>query len=519
MASLESTERPTFRLPPSATLAVVCAGVFLASLDQTSVVTALPAVMVDLGVSIDRLNDLAWVVTAYLLGFTVAMPLLGRAGDVYGYRRLYLGAMLLFGAGSTAVALAPDLGWLIAARVVQAVGGGALVPAAIALAGEDLPPARRAIVFGIVGAAAEAGGVLGPLYGGLIVDWIGWRWVFWSNLPVVGVLAVALLGMREAGRSGGRLDVTGGVLLAGGLSLLTGGLAQRSLFGGGSALPYVLIGVGVLLLAALPFAERRALAPIVSMALFRARSFAAAMSAQLLAGGALVLILVTVPLMTDTVLGEPPLEGGLRLMRFTGAIPFGALLGGYAASRIGVAHRRPYASAGGTGARGGLLRAAYYVGRDDSGATAHTAPGRRRARFRFAHRAIHCGRGGGRRQRVPRDRCRVDNGVAHVRDDRGARRDVRARGRLPAIARGRSAGAHTTPRRECGGVLGARRRLRGGHLQRVVRRLPALLPVWVGAGRARRRAVAVDARRPARLVLAAERLPEEAVLTQQPRRS
>ena len=335
MASPEST-RTLLRLSPSATLAVVCAGVFLASLDQTSVVTALPAIMVDLGVSIDRLNDLAWVVTAYLLGFTVAMPLLGRAGDVYGYRRLYLGAMLLFGVGSAAVALAPNLGWLIAARVVQAVGGGALVPAAIALAGEGLPPARRAIVFGIVGAAAEAGGVLGPLYGGLIVDWIGWRWVFWSNLPIVALLAVALLGMPESGRSGGRLDVTGGVLLAGGLSLVTGGLAQRSLFGGGSALPYVLIGTGVLLLIALPFAERRAVAPIVSMALFRARSFAAAMSAQLLAGGALVLILVTVPLMTDTVLGEPPLEGGLRLMRFTGAIPVGALLGGYAASRIGV---------------------------------------------------------------------------------------------------------------------------------------------------------------------------------------
>ena len=335
MASPASV-RPPLRLPPSATLMVVCAGVFLASLDQTSVVTALPAVMVDLGISIDRLNDLAWVVTAYLLGFTVAMPLLGRAGDVYGYRRLYLGAMLLFGVGSAAVALAPSLGWLIAARVVQAVGGGALVPAAIALAGEGLPPARRAIVFGVIGAAAEAGGVLGPLYGGLIVDWIGWRWVFWSNLPVVAVLAVALLGMPETGRAGGRLDVTGGVLLAGGLSLVTGGLAQRSLFGGGSVLPYALIGVGVLLLVTLPFAERRAIAPVVSTALFRARSFAAAMSAQLLAGGALVLILVTVPLMTDTVLGEPPLEGGLRLMRFTGAIPVGALLGGYAASRIGV---------------------------------------------------------------------------------------------------------------------------------------------------------------------------------------
>ncbi|MCI0816611.1 MAG: MFS transporter, partial [Chloroflexi bacterium] len=109
---------------PNAVLATVCAGVFLASLDQTSVVTALPEIMLDLGITVDRLDDLAWIVTAYLLGFTVVMPLLGRAGDVYGYRRLYIGATLVFGAGSALVALAPSLGWLIGARVVQAVGGG-----------------------------------------------------------------------------------------------------------------------------------------------------------------------------------------------------------------------------------------------------------------------------------------------------------------------------------------------------------------------------------------------------------
>ena len=148
------------RLSPKGVLVTVCAGVFLASLDQTSVVTALPEVMLDMGIAIDRLDDMAWVVTAYLLGFTVAMPLLGRAGDIYGYRRLYLGATILFGVGSMFVALADGLGWLIAARVVQAIGGGALIPGAIALAGERLPAARRAIVFGIVGAAAETGAVL-----------------------------------------------------------------------------------------------------------------------------------------------------------------------------------------------------------------------------------------------------------------------------------------------------------------------------------------------------------------------
>ncbi len=330
------TPATTRRISPGATLAVVCAGVFLASLDQTSVVTALPAIMIDLGVAIDRIDDLAWVVTAYLLGFTVAMPLLGRVGDIYGYRRLYLGAMLLFGAGSALVALSPALGWLVAARVVQAIGGGALVPAAIALASEGLPAVRRPVVFGVIGAAAEAGGVMGPLYGGAIVEWFGWRWVFWSNLPVVGILGVALLAVPEVSRIRARLDLAGGILLAGGLTLLTIGLAQRSLFDAGSPTPFLIMGGGVVSLGALAFVERKAAAPVVNKALFATRNFAAAMTSQLLVGGALILVLVTVPLMTDTVLGRSAFEGGLRLMRFTGAIAVGAVMGGYAARWAGI---------------------------------------------------------------------------------------------------------------------------------------------------------------------------------------
>lgn len=327
---MAASERAGRVVSPTVVLVTVCAGVFLASLDQTSVVTALPAVMLDLGIGIDRLDDLAWVVTAYLLGFTVAMPLLGRAGDVYGYRRLYLGATLLFGVGSVLVALAQGLAWLVAARVVQAIGGGALIPAAIALASERLPAARRALVFGIVGAAAETGAVLGPLYGGAIIHWIGWRWIFWTNLPVVALLLLALIAVPEVTRQRGRLDVLGGLLLAVGLALVTVALAQRSLFAISSVLPYAFAAAGLIALGGLVYAERRAVEPVLSRALFGARRFTAAVSAQLLAGAALIMALVTVPLMTDTVLGEAPLEGGLRLMRLTGAIPFGAVLGGYA---------------------------------------------------------------------------------------------------------------------------------------------------------------------------------------------
>jgi EmrB/QacA subfamily drug resistance transporter len=324
------------RLSATGVLIAVCAGVFLASLDQTSVVTALPEIMLDMGISIDRLDDMAWVVTAYLLGFTVAMPLLGRAGDVFGYRRLYLGAVLLFGLGSILVALAAGLSWLIAARVVQAIGGGALIPGAIAFASERLPGARKAIVFGIVGAAAETGAVLGPLYGGVLIELLGWRWIFWTNLPVVAMLLLALVAVPEIKGSGGRLDIKGGLLLAGGLALVTVALSQRSLFTFDAILPFVIAFAGIVAIALLIYVESSAEEPIIAKALFASSRFAAAMSAQLLVGAALILALVTVPLMTDTVLGENPLEGGLRLMRFTGAIPFGALLGGYVVHWTGV---------------------------------------------------------------------------------------------------------------------------------------------------------------------------------------
>ena len=331
-------------------LVLVCSGVFVASLDQTVVVTALPEVMFDLGIAIDRLDSVAWIVTAYLLGFTAAMPLLGRVGDVYGHRRLYRGAVVLFAVGSIWVALSGTLGWLLVGRVIQAVGGGALIPAAMALASEGVSPARRSVVFGVVGAAAEMGSVLGPLYGGVIIDLVGWRWIFWANLPLGALLLLGLLAVPETSRHRARLDVPGGLLLAAGLVLLTVALAQRSTFGLGSPLPYVLMGSGVTLLALLVVAERRASQPILSRVLFLSRPFTTAFSAQLLVGGALIMALVTVPLMTGTVLGESPLEGGLRLMRFTGAIPVGAVLGGYAARWLGL--RLPTLAGLGLGALG-----------------------------------------------------------------------------------------------------------------------------------------------------------------------
>src|SRR5665648_238647 len=145
-------------------LVVLCSAVFLAALDQTMVVTVLPAIMRALHIPYTKLDDAAWIVTGYLLGYTVAMPLFGRLADVRGRRMMFAAALGVFAVGSVLCAFAVDLRWLVAARVIQAAGGGALVPVAMVVA-VGMLPTRRALALGIVGAAAEAGGVLGPLYG------------------------------------------------------------------------------------------------------------------------------------------------------------------------------------------------------------------------------------------------------------------------------------------------------------------------------------------------------------------
>ncbi len=360
-------------LTPNQVLALVCAGVFFASLDQTVIVTALPALMLDLEISIARIDEVAWVITGYLLGFTAAVPLAGRAGDVYGHRRAYQAGLVVIAVASVLVAVSSALGWIVAARIVQAVGGGALVASAIALASQRASTSRRAVVLGVVGASAEMGSVLGPLYGGAIIDLVGWRWIFWLNIPQSVVLLVGLAFVREAARPGVRLDLGGGLLLGVVLALTTYALTQRDFFRATSIEPYLVLGTAIGVAGVLVAVENRAREPIVNTVLFATRRFMAAFSAQLLVGAGLIVALVTVPLMSDTVLGQTPLGGALRLMRFTGAMPFGAVAGGYMAQRFGV--RAPTAAGLGFAAAGFALMSGWDETVRDPALTLHLALG------------------------------------------------------------------------------------------------------------------------------------------------
>lgn len=319
-------------------MTVLSSAVFLAALDQTMVVTVLPAIMRSLFIPYTRLDDAAWIVTGYLLGYTVAMPLFGRLADVRGRRLMFVVALAVFAAGSVLCVLARGLELLVAARVIQAAGGGALVPVAMVVA-TDLLPGRRAFALGIVGAAAEAGGVLGPLYGATLSQLWGWRTIFLVNVPLSLALiaaAATLLPRERGGGSAGRqtIDYLGALLMAASLASLTIGLAGDTQAGEPAVRPvWLLVSAGAFGLFL--WREARVENPLVRLSLFRSLPFSAANLANLAVGIALIIAMVEIPLYAYSILGTSEIDGGLLLMRLTVMIPLGALVGGWAADHIG----------------------------------------------------------------------------------------------------------------------------------------------------------------------------------------
>src|SRR6266567_4089748 len=345
-----------------AALTMACVGVFITALDQTVVVTALPQIVTDLQIPITQLDHAAWIISAYLLGFIIAMPLMGRVSDIYGRRRIFLLCLIIFGIGSIFCGIAPILGqmvdlsflgvlhidtsspglvWLIAARFFQAIGGGALVPIAMAVASDFYGQARRGLALGVIGAVTEAGGALGPLYGALIVQHFGWQFIFFFNVPIVVGLIIAAWFLVPRGmhlREG--IDWVGAILLGLALTCLSLGLAQQGTELGPSAVganpqnnPISLV-LAIFLLIAFVLVERKVRWPVVDLSLYKRFPFAATSLVSLVVGAALIIAMADIPIFVDTVLQRPVLDSGLALLRLTAMIPVGALLGGWLCGRI-----------------------------------------------------------------------------------------------------------------------------------------------------------------------------------------
>ena len=319
----------------AAGLAVVTVGVFVTALDQTVVVTAIPEIIPDLGIDFANIDRAAWIVTAFLVGYAAVLPLAGRLADMYSFRRVYLWGLAVFAGASVIAAVSPNLWTLIAARFVQAAGGGALIPVSIAFASAGRGRRTPALVpIAIIVAAAEAGGVVGPLWGAAVTHLLSWRWIFYLNLPLSGVIAVFVwrLDHQPAG-DGSMLDRRGALLATVGLALLVTGLARDQAMPGWLAVSLLL--AGLVSLVAFVLGQRRRTNPLVDIALFARRAFLSVNVAAALLGGGLIVPMVNTPLYAATVLERDTLAGGLLLLRMTVMIPIGAIAGGLIATKVG----------------------------------------------------------------------------------------------------------------------------------------------------------------------------------------
>lgn len=293
-------------------LGFAAGAVLLAAADTYVVVVALPSIMTGVGLGIDHLQRATPIVSGFLLGYVAVLPLLGRLSDVAGRTPVFLGCLVAFAAGSLVTATAHALSIVVAGRALQGLGGGGLVPVTLALVAERWPPEQRGLPLGVVGAVQELGSVIGPLYGAVVVSVATWRTIFWINLPLAAVLAVAFI--LSAARSQrtptqverrekvGRFDVTGTVLVVAGAVLLGLGLwAPASLVDSvtlgrywvpeaagtawvGFTTPVALLGAG--LLAA--FVVWESVAPAAVRRISNVRRLPALLGGADLAGGALL---------------------------------------------------------------------------------------------------------------------------------------------------------------------------------------------------------------------------------------
>ncbi len=319
--------------------------VLLGALDTYVVIAVIRDIMAappaGIGIPLNQIQQVTPIITGYLLGYIAAMPLLGRASDRFGRKLLLQASLIGFAVGSVVTALSTDLTMLVIGRVIQGTASGALLPVTLALAADLWSARNRATVLGGIGAAQELGSVLGPLYG-LAVVWAlsTWRDVFWINVPLVLIAMVLIqfsLPSRDRSKEPEKIDVVGGVLLAVALGLAVVGMYNQSPDG-----KQVLPSYGPpVLIAALVVAvgffvwEKFAKTRLIEPAGVHFRPFLAALGASLCAGAALMVTLVNVELFGQGVLGKSQDEAVFLLLWFLGALPIGALIGGWVATRIG----------------------------------------------------------------------------------------------------------------------------------------------------------------------------------------
>ncbi len=308
-------------------------GSLMAALDTLVVSTALSKIRLDLGASIEQLE---WTVNAYNLSFAVLLITAAALGDRFGRRRLYAAGLGLFAAASAASALAPDAGWLIAARAVQGAGSALILPLGLALLSAAFPPERRGAAIGIFSAITGLAVASGPLVGGAVVEGIDWQWIFWINVPI-GLIAVPLVltRMKESYGPDTGLDLRGLALVTTGALGVVWGLMRGNQVGWTSAEVIASLAAGALLLVAFVAWEMRAREPMLPIEFFRSRSFSAGNAAIFFTFASLFGAVFFYAQLLQFAQGYGPLGTGLRLLPWTATFMTVAPLAGALADRIG----------------------------------------------------------------------------------------------------------------------------------------------------------------------------------------
>ena len=306
----------------------------LAALDSTIVATALPTIVGDLG----GLEHLSWVTSAYLLAQTAVTPLYGKLGDQLGRKRVLQSAIVLFLIGSALCGLAGSMNELIAFRAIQGLGAGGLIVLVQATVGDIVSPRERGRYQGLFGAVFGVASIGGPLLGGLIVEHASWRWIFYVNIPV-GLAALVVLGATlpdVSTRTRPAIDYLGTGLLAGALS----GIVLVASLGGttwawGSPQVVIVSVVAIVLIVVFVRVERRALEPVLPIAVLRNGVFRIAAPLSLIVGFALFGSVTFLPLFFQTVFHSSPTGSGLRLIPLMGGLLLTSIASGRIISRTG----------------------------------------------------------------------------------------------------------------------------------------------------------------------------------------